>query len=720
MCTGRVRRGSMSTKYRNFIYTKEITEEVFNNLDSYNKDLRPYGFYCKNKNNDIKICNLKNNKYLYVKLNQTIGIRKKSQDYEVCVLRDKISFNVPNNMGRLVKQFNGDQAFLYLAVYSFIESYMVWYLENCGIGVGLLDNFKTIIEQYKKENNVSNLRKSNLDTIKIEKDISNNVRHLFYSVNDEDMRKCLSNFKIFISENISIKNQKINKLIDDSPLLKQWDNCEKSDLSIYGNYLIKATKEDSSSISTLYSYSKSRRDWENFILRLTGEQMNLLKSIDFKHDVLIKGGAGTGKTLVIIKLLLQNLHKDICLLTHSKTLQKYDYYISKLSLQDEKEIKNEKVIRTVDSFLIEKLSTLFSCILINNDDIKQIYIASDVNVTNLTPRQIDEIPTLIWQNLLTEEEYCNGDYSNLNGGNKRKRILVWEFCQKLQHYMEANKKYIYKYLIFKVIIENLVIPEELKIDYLIIDEIQDLDLARLILIKKFVRYAAICSGDKNQTLYMKDLNWKRAGYSFQGNTKTLHSNFRNTYQINELANMYLDKCKIQDIENRTIAFRNGVIPSMEKYQNIGECYEKVVRYVSICIKDYGIDPSNICIATSSLEKDLPILKMNIKEQLHIFLQDITDEDFDFFNIDSIQISTLNSVKGLEYSVMILILDDRLQTQSLNRPNVIYTALTRANDMLKIFINTSDIQRTSKEDFQLSEFVKCYDEYIIRMKNELNL
>ena len=43
--------------------------------------------------------------------------------------------------------------------------------------------------------------------------------------------------------------------------------------------------------------------------------------------------------------------------------------------------------------------------------------------------------------------------------------------------MEANKKYIYKYLIFKVIIENLVIPEELKIDYLIIDEIQDLDLA---------------------------------------------------------------------------------------------------------------------------------------------------------------------------------------------------------------------------------------------------
>lgn len=219
---------------------------------------------------------------------------------------------------------------------------------------------------------------------------------------------------------------------------------------------------------------------------------------------------------------------------------------------------------------------------------------------------------------------------------------------------------------------------------------------------------------------MKDLNWKRAGYSFQGNIKTLHSNFRNTYQINELANMYLDKCKIQDIENRTIAFRNGVIPSMEKYQNIGECYEKVVRYVSICIKEYGIDPSNICIATSSLEKDLPVLKMNIKEQLHIFLQDITDEDFDFFNIDSIQISTLNSVKGLEYSVMILILDDRLQTQSLNRPNVIYTALTRANDMLKIFINTSDIQRTSKEDFQLSEFVKCYDEYIIRMKNELNL
>ena len=56
-------------------------------------------------------------------------------------------------------------------------------------------------------------------------------------------------------------------------------------------------------VGSLTSYTRTRLDFERDITRLTPEQQDVLDSISLTNDFLIKGGAGTGKTLVLIKAL---------------------------------------------------------------------------------------------------------------------------------------------------------------------------------------------------------------------------------------------------------------------------------------------------------------------------------------------------------------------------------------------------------------------------------
>jgi len=52
-------------------------------------------------------------------------------------------------------------------------------------------------------------------------------------------------------------------------------------------------------------YSRSRMDYERSLTALTDEQKDVLDCITLKKDFLVKGGAGTGKTLILLKAMKQ-------------------------------------------------------------------------------------------------------------------------------------------------------------------------------------------------------------------------------------------------------------------------------------------------------------------------------------------------------------------------------------------------------------------------------
>ncbi|HAK46914.1 MAG TPA: hypothetical protein DCO79_13475, partial [Spirochaeta sp.] len=66
---------------------------------------------------------------------------------------------------------------------------------------------------------------------------------------------------------------------------------------------LKSADEYLNNLTRLTSYTRTRLDFERDVTRLTPEQQGVLESINLTDDFLIKGGAGTGKTLVLIKAL---------------------------------------------------------------------------------------------------------------------------------------------------------------------------------------------------------------------------------------------------------------------------------------------------------------------------------------------------------------------------------------------------------------------------------
>ena len=93
----------------------------------------------------------------------------------------------------------------------------------------------------------------------------------------------------------------------------------------------------------LLGLSRSRKEYERFILKLTTEQREILDRIKLGSDAdfLVKGPAGTGKTLVLIKAIekargadkleLETGEGETVLLTFTRTLVKYDEYLSRIA-----------------------------------------------------------------------------------------------------------------------------------------------------------------------------------------------------------------------------------------------------------------------------------------------------------------------------------------------------------------------------------------------------
>ena len=113
-------------------------------------------------------------------------------------------------------------------------------------------------------------------------------------------------------------------------------------------------------------YTKTRHDYEQSLVKLSREQSEVLNQINVNKDFLIKGAAGTGKSLVLIKTLEKAVNelkgelvfdetsaaKGFRLLTYTKSLVKYNQYVTKLLNTN----VPEDSITTADSFLFNLLT----------------------------------------------------------------------------------------------------------------------------------------------------------------------------------------------------------------------------------------------------------------------------------------------------------------------------------------------------------------------------
>lgn len=451
------------------------------------------------------------------------------------------------------------------------------------------------------------------------------------------------------------------------------------------------------------NFTRTRLDYERSLMQLTSEQEAAVNAVRESGDYIVKGSAGTGKTLVLLHALerylaerKEDLYRSsgakVLLLTYTNTLAKYSKYLAHIVGQDQDSI----VISTADSHILAAFKAAVPGAWIDFD--LPGAVIKDYNATSfLSDEELaTEIEDVIWGNLVTRDEYL--DKHLLRRGMKQplnatQRQLVWSIQEKLRTDLSASKRYSAN-LACARILEELETSTEYRVaflcDRIFVDEGQDLSTARIRCLKALSKSGVMLAADDGQSIFRIGSPYLRAGLSAAGHVRHLHTNFRNTRQIHDFAENYLVPGNTaQESERANPGYREGPMPEIITAENEGELEKSLMEYVRLAIGRLGYDPENIGIlapAKWQLEK----LGKRLGSA-HYVAQNIKDEGFKFTTPGVIRLSTLHSSKGIEFPVVLLYLPSLVEmgnfddkTNAAMQKNLIYVALTRAMDHVVIF------------------------------------
>jgi superfamily I DNA/RNA helicase len=226
---------------------------------------------------------------------------------------------------------------------------------------------------------------------------------------------------------------------------------------------------------------------------------------------------------------------------------------------------------------------------------------------------------------------------------------------------------------------------------LFIDETQDLTAADLAVLHELTGGYMIMAGDIDQTLYGVASPYARAGIDLTGKTRFLTTNFRNTRQIQAVADRFreLSPKGTFDMSVQPQAFREGPPPELYTAGSEGELQELLVRKLLLFHYQLGYDPDNISVLAPRTHH-LEALSEQVEAQGFEPVI-ITRKDFDFAATGTLRLSTLHSAKGLDFPVVLLYLPEIERRQAYNEEsverllrNLVYVGLTRAMENLNVF------------------------------------
>jgi hypothetical protein len=445
-------------------------------------------------------------------------------------------------------------------------------------------------------------------------------------------------------------------------------------------------------------YTRTRFDYERRISRLSEEQKRTVDQIRLDADFLVKGAAGTGKTLVLLKALERSLGSDTLglerrttsiLVTYTKSLVKYDGYLARIMSKDARPDR----IMTIDALFFERLGMVDPGARLSFDyprELAKTFAPPGIRSEDLA----HEAEDFVWANMVSRAEYLDEliDRTGMKTALRREdRGRYMDAIEAMEARMEAEKLYSRNYSRIVFLRKAAKHPEKIGlIDYTFIDEAQDLAACDLAAVKRCTRLCVVLAGDSDQSLYRSGFGFRRAGVDISGRTRILKTNYRNTAQIHELAERYRALIPGQDAENAPEAFRVGPPPELIETKTEDELLELLCARIGLFTGHLGYEAGNIAVFAPR-EAELRRLEQAFADR-GIPAKNIKAEDFDFADLGRVRLSTLHSAKGLDFPVVLLYLPrmlppdqawDTALAERLHR-NLIYVAMTRALDQLSVF------------------------------------
>ena len=247
--------------------------------------------------------------------------------------------------------------------------------------------------------------------------------------------------------------------------------------------------EYSANLKRMVSYTRTRLDYEQSIIRLTSEQKSILKRIRLDKDYRIRGAAGTGKTFLLLEALRKAIGArkeslldkgSMVLLSYTKTLVKYNRYITRIMNLDS---RTDDLISTVDSYMNSLLHKVSPDIRVDYSILMELCKKHNSTDFFNSKQLASELEHYIYRNGISREMYIDR-MINRRGMkialNRGMREIIWEHKELLEDLMLKEGR------ISKGFSRLLIERSNLKsdVDNFFIDESQDISPLELKILKK--------------------------------------------------------------------------------------------------------------------------------------------------------------------------------------------------------------------------------------------
>ncbi|OIJ09321.1 nuclease [Anaerobacillus arseniciselenatis] len=286
----------------------------------------------------------------------------------------------------------------------------------------------------------------------------------------------------------------------------------------------------------------------------------------------------------------------------------------------------------------------------------------------------------------------------------KNNITVRNFHEWLKHDLKINEGRL-PTVLEKLENNEVILP---KYDAILIDEGQDFQPEWLKLVSSLLNpttQSLLLVEDRAQVIYQRKRSYvKDTGLSFQGRSKILNINYRNTAQIVDFAwdfyqthSSLKKKVVEQTVEGIEIIApqstrRKGPEPGILKAENFTKEMKIIAKQITILHEQKGVPYSEMLI----LYRVKRTHKVNIIDTIQRALKNeklpyywITEDETSKRNFDrdenTIKISTIDSSKGLDFqAVFVVNLDNMpfpLEENKEREVSLLYIAMTRAKEYL---------------------------------------
>lgn len=449
-------------------------------------------------------------------------------------------------------------------------------------------------------------------------------------------------------------------------------------------------------------------------ITFTPEQQSII-DLDPAQHLLIKGQAGSGKTTVLAaragKIISAMNKGSLLFLTYNTALCAY---VKKAF--NESGMKGDIDVRTFHDWsraAVKELGGEFNGWVNSKtriDQLKQMIAKGCEELGNhrlydleksphLSAWWSDEVAWLFGQHITRLSEYLNTERTGRGTAvrlSREDRRFVWFVFELYQEWLEESRQEDYDNpagLILRTLMEqnSTDLPDSLRYDHVMVDEVQDFDKSWLLAVVKVPRVSLSLAGDLAQKIYRRSFSWSSVGIQVMGSrSRRLSASHRTTCQIMDVAQYLLKDNDVTNSSDYTIPItpnKNGPLVGRLIGSDPKHAYE--LGYDHIAEQFKRLRKSTVAVVLPFTKQLYPATKALTKRGVKA--KNAKGAGLGSFS-GGVVVTTYHQLKGLEFDHVVIMglhdaqypgrlleaLPEEEQQDEMNlMRRVLYVALTRA-------------------------------------------